>query len=212
MLFNTVYILLFLSVFLYAVFYLKKSFEIDLKYFILYLSFLFVFETIAVYLKRNGEPNLNIYNALTFFEFNFLMLFFKNVLELKKSKKNVVIILFIFNVIYFLSLFLEDYLGIYNTLAYMTGCVLITIVLFFFLKEFLNSDRILNYSNSLYFWITFGLLIYYLGSIPITSIINSINDSSGKVITYMYNIQSTLSILMYGCFIFGVLWSQKKVK
>lgn len=98
----------------------------------------------------------------------------------------------------------------FNSVASVSGSVLITICLFFFFKEFLASNKILNYNKTLSFWIAFGLLIYYLGSIPITLILNSITGSSNEYVYYILSIFPVLVIAMYSCFIFGALWSQKK--
>ncbi|WP_157812215.1 hypothetical protein [Polaribacter sp. ALD11] len=197
-------------------FYLKKSFEIDLKYFLAYLVFLFSFEMLASYIFDKNESNLAVYNLSTFFEFNFLLLFLKNILKTKSTKKIIWLILFIFNTIYIFSslyYFLEDrYFLDYNIIAANSGSALTTLALFLFFKDFLNSNNILNYKRTLSFWIAFGLLIYYLGTIPMTSIMNSIQNISKEVVAYLFKIQIILSIFMYSCFIFGALWSQKQVK
>ena len=71
-----IYILYFLAIAVYAIFYFKKSFDVDLKYFLGYLIAMFTFEMIASYVKYNlALYNLWVYNTLTFVEFNLLFLF-----------------------------------------------------------------------------------------------------------------------------------------
>jgi hypothetical protein len=108
---------------------------------------------------------------------------------------------------------LRNYLQIYNGIASISGSFIVTIAIFLFFKDFINSDKISNFKKSLSFWISSGLLIYYLGTIPITSIMNymqSINDKAE--VHFLFNIQYVLVALMYSIFIFGALWSQKKEK
>ena len=214
MLLYSAYILSFISAFIYAVFYFKKSFEIDLKYFLAYLFFMFSFEMIASYVSYKGHDNLWVYNSLIFLEFNCLFLFSKEILVSKKAKKIVLKIIIIFNIIYFLAnlISFDNFLTKYNSLASISGSFLITIVLFLFYKDFLDSNRILNYKKSLSFWIAFGLLFYYLGTIPFTSIINFLSDIPLEIKLYLIKIQIFLSLFMHSCFIFGILWSRKQVK
>ncbi|ARV16136.1 hypothetical protein BTO07_13725 [Polaribacter sp. SA4-12] len=177
---------------------------------------MFLLEVIAKYVKYLGYDNLWVYNSLTFIEFNCLFFFLIGVILSIKIKKIVLYIVYIFNTIYILTniyyLWLEDYFVTYNSIASISGSFLISIVIFLFFRDFLNSDKILNYRKTLSFWISFGLLFYYLGTIPFTSIINFLNyiPQSSKI--YLIKVQFFLTIFMYCCFIFGALWSQKRVK
>lgn len=178
---------------------------------------MFSFEMIATYVSSSLHlGNLWVYNTLTFVEFNCLFLFAMQILFSEKTKKIVLSVIVLFNIIYVFSsvyyLYEGTYLDVYNSIASISGSLLIALVLFLFYKDFLFSNEILNYKRSLTFWIAFGLLFYYLGTIPITSILNNMKGTAKEVIDYLYNIQFILVIFMYSCFILGALWSQKKVK
>lgn len=211
-------ILYFLSVLIYTYHYFKKSFDIKLRYFIGYLFFMLLFELIAQLVKYTLKfDNVLVYNILTFLEFNCLLLFISGLLYFVSTKKVLVALIITFNVIYVLStiyyIVLRNYLQIYNGIASISGSFIVTIAIFLFFKDFINSDKISNFKKSLSFWISSGLLIYYLGTIPITSIMNymqSINDKAE--VHFLFNIQYVLVALMYSIFIFGALWSQKKEK
>ncbi|KGL58977.1 hypothetical protein PHEL85_3250 [Polaribacter sp. Hel1_85] len=216
MLINIIYLLSFLSTLIFAIFYFRKSFDINLRYFSAYLFFMFLFEIIASFVKYQGYDNLWIYNMLTLIEFNCLFFFLRSIILSIKVKKIVLYIVYIFNAIYILTniyyLFLENYLVTYNSIVSISGSFLISIVIFLFFRDFLNSDKILNYWKTLSFWISFGLLFYYLGTIPFTSIINFMSDIPQSSKIYLIKVQFFLTIFMYSCFIFGALWSQKQVK
>ena len=141
MLINLVHFFSFLSVLIYAVFYFKKSFEINIKYFSGYLFVLFFFGVLASYLRDKIGYNLIVYNILTFFEFNLLLLFFKGILSSKSIQKTILIFIYTFNVCYVLSslyfFFFGDYLDDYNLIASIFGSIIITIVLFLFFKYYI---------------------------------------------------------------------------
>ncbi len=215
MLLNIAYISSFISALIYIIVYFKNYFEINLRYFAGYLFCVFFFEIIASYVPyENG--NLLVYHILIFFEFNLLLLFFRDLLESEKSKKIIFKLFIIFNIVNFIANLYYYFSGIYfleyNVISSNFGAVLIVIALFLYYKEFLASNKILNYKKILSFWIAFGLLLYYVGFIPFTAIINSLKNLSYELKINLFKIAYCLTIIMHSCFIFGALWSQKKVK
>ena len=213
---NIIYFLLFFSVLIYTFSYFKDIFDVDLKFFVVFLACAFFVEIAALYLHSEQIDNLILYNILTFIEFNCLLFFLKEDLVIQDEKFKVRLIIIVFNIVYTISsiyyIIYESLLQKYNSIASIAGSVLLTIALFLFFKGLLNSNKILNYKKSLSFWIAFGLLVYYLGTIPITSIMNSMSNLSKEIVIYLFNIQIGLSYFMYSSFIFGILWSHKKAK
>lgn len=212
---KTIYTLYFVSTLIYIICFYKKLFDINLKFFTFYLVFMTLCELIVGYVDNILElDTVLIYNILTYLEFNCLLFFIREILSFKKTKKVVTVLVLVFNIIYFLSTlylcFQGDYLLTYNDIASISGSFSITIAIFLFFKDFINSDRILNFKKSLSFWIAVGLLIYYLGTIPITSIMNSMQSITKSEVYLLFNIQYVLVTIMYCIFIFGALWSQKK--
>ena len=210
-----IYTLYFISTLIYIKCFFKKTFDINLKYFSAYLFFMLLFEGIAYYFNHVLKfSSLPVYNILTFFEFNCLLFFIREILPFKVTKKIVIGIILVFNIIYFSSnlyaIYQGDYLLKYNDLASITGSFSVTIAIFLFFKDFINSDSILNFKKSLSFWITVGLLIYYLGTIPITTLMNSMQSITKSEVHLLFNVQYILVTIMYCIFIFGALWSQKK--
>ena len=216
MILKVIYFLSLVTTVIYVIFYIKKSFDINLKYFLAFLLAMCLLEIVASFVKRMGFYNLIVYNILTLLEFNFLLLFIKNILNSSKSKKIINFLLKIFNIIYTSSslyyIWINSYLSTYNSVASIIGSILVSIAVFLFLRDFLNSDKILNYWKTLSFWISFGLLIYYLGTIPFTSIMNFISNITLESKLLLIKIQYLLTTLMYTCFIFGALWGQKILK
>ena len=216
MLINFIYLLSFLTTIIYSTFYFRKNTEINLKYISVYLFFMFLSELLASFIAYLGYDNLWVYNSLTFIEFNCLFFFFRGIILSKRINEIVLYIVFVFNVIYLITniyyLWLGSYLATYNSIASISGSFFISIVIFLFFRDFLYSDKILSYWRTLSFWMAFGLLVYYIGTIPITSVLNSMIGLPKKIVSYLFNIQILLTIFMYCCFITGALWSQKRVK
>ncbi|TCP25030.1 hypothetical protein EV195_10461 [Tenacibaculum skagerrakense] len=184
-----------------------------MKYFILYLFFMFSIDIGALILLKFGVENSSLYNLLSLVEFNLLFFFYRAVSKNTLTKKVSLINIILYNAIFVgTSIFLgKDVLSVtYNNLAPLFGAFQISIVLILFLREFLISEEILSYKKNILFWITVGLFMYYLGTLPLTGILSYMkkNDS----FQFLYHIQKLLTIIMHSCFITGFLWSWNRVK
>lgn len=174
-------------------------------YFLIYLWIICLVETLSPIIRGTGFPITALYSIYTFFEFNLLFLMYNSITKVEFTKKLTIL----FVVITTLSLFTEVYIqGIdqWVSITIVVGSILISIILILYLKEFLYSDKILNYSKSIYFWITLGSLVYYLGSIPFQAIINYLENRD------LYFLQISLAIFAQSCVIIGFLWSKKEIK
>lgn len=215
---NIYYLITFCSVLLYTIFYIKGALPKTYKHFLLYVYLMLSLDFYANYLYENKETNLHIYNLLTLLEFNVLFMFYKKLSRDVAVQKAIKFSILLFNVIYVISILYYvfvvkiKYYVEYNSISASSGSILISIILFLFFKELLVSNKILNYKRDLSFWITFGLLVYYLGSTPVVSLLNFLNDNSTITIDNFESIHFYLAVFMQSCFIFGILWSQKKVK
>lgn len=204
---------MFFSFILYGTKYLLDSKFKKLRLFILYLSLMVLVEILAiVFLEFNLNTNL-LYNLLSFFEFNILVFFYHSISENELTIKLSKIIFFTVNVGLVLSVLsygVANFHVVYNTIAPVIGGVLVSVMFFLYLREILLSEEILNYKKNIFFWITTGLLLYYLGTLPLTAIFNLMKRGSG--FTNLYNLQFLLIIVMHSCFILGILWNWKRIK
>lgn len=184
---------------LVAVFYVRKYKEKYFGYFLIYILVLVSFEIlIALFFPKD---NKHIYNIYTLFEFNLVALIYYNLNQEKFSLKSIKYIMIAFNSIYFFSFYfvnLQDY-------TVLIGAFLVSCFMILYLKELLNSNKIINYKVNLSFWITVGMLFYYLTTIPFLTLVYVI----GLTDKLLYYIIHVITILTHICFIFGILWSQK---
>jgi hypothetical protein len=172
-------------------------------FFTLFIYVSCIVELIGLYyLKVIEEHSNEVYNIYTFFEFNLVALIYYSIIKESKSLKLIIILSVLFNLIYAISFF-------YQPLESYTAIIQAPIVAVFFiiyLRELLNSNKILNYRKHLPFWLTAGFMIFYLSSIPF-QFIRETMDNRG-----MFYIQMFLIYIMHSCFIYGLLWSKEETK
>lgn len=215
MIISIVHIISFIVVFLYLYFHFKYQENDWTRYFLGFLISISLIDFIALLLHWNELNTMFLYNLIIIFEFNFVFLFFLKIARRKPFKKTIKIVILIFNLVYIITLF---YYGIsllfktYNTISVLIGSTLIGIVSILYLREFLLSDKITNYKKDNTFWITTGLLIYYLGAMPLIAIINFLTEIPPSDVEKLFYIMNALTIFMHSCFIIGVIWSLKEVK
>jgi len=138
-----------------------------LKYFLVLIYYMAINEFAARYYSLNFNfHNSFFFNIAQIFEFSFFLVLYQKTLTKNIYKK----ILFVFLVLYYLSIlffcvvdnFIEDFFGI----SYVIGSFFTSIGIIFYLAEILNSDRVFHLFRSLLFWISIGMLMYYVPSIP----------------------------------------------
>jgi hypothetical protein len=76
------------------------------------------------------------------------------------------------------------------------------------LVEIFNSDRVLYYKKSIYFWFVLGILIFHVPYMPFMLAVKLFikGDIQGLYSVVLF----TLNLLMYSCFIIGFIWSEKR--
>ena len=186
------------ATFLVALLLVKKFKKPFYKYFIMYISVLFFVELlVSCFFKKN---NSFIYNIYTFFEFNLIALIFLSLTKEKFSHTIIKYLLIVFNFIYILSFIIQALEKYTVTLL----AVFVSVFSVVYLRELLNSKRIINYKSDLSFWITVGVLLYYLPTIPQFYLvyIKNLGNSSFYILHYF-------TIITHLCFIYGLIWSRK---
>ena len=182
-----------------------KNYKSRFSLFLLTLLYVaVVIEALGYYVwKINSDDITWLYILYIFFEFNLVFLMYYNILKDAKTKKFINVLVGVFNIAYF---FLIIYKG-KNSFATTSTLesVITSIFLIAFLRELLNSDKILNFKKYLPFWVTTGFMIYFMSSIPFQYIRSTIHV---KELTF---VQPLINCFMYGCFIYAFLWSKEEM-
>jgi hypothetical protein len=184
---------------------LKQS--LPLKLFMWFLVYSLITEIVgtyfAFYAKINTALIYNTWNLISYLFYSYLFL----VIIKNKTKRKVIFYLTLTYLIYELvnTLFYQNYLtDVYAYSTILIKIFLVITILMYFL-ELLKSDLILNVKESMFFWISLGVLIYSIGFIPVF-VIAKLIDYQGifRHITFALNISVSL------CFITGFIVSKKE--
>lgn len=187
--------------------YNKIKESIPLKMFLGFLVYSFFIEVagmfFAFYLKVNTAFIYNSWNVVSylFYTFFFLGKISNQTKKLFiKSFAAIFIALILINALFFQNYVIHIF--IYN---FILGKILMVVTIMIYFTELLKSNLILNIKESLFFWISIGVFIYSIGSIPVFVVAEYISyQGAFRYITF------GLNIIMSLCFITGFLISKKQ--
>ncbi len=191
-----------------ASFYFYKYKNSYLKYFLIYLWYIAINEAIGKYSSDVLEMyNLIIYNIYLLISFPFLFSIYWNFLKDKKYKKIVIIFAIIYIIAFTVNgLFFENYSKDLVTYPFiMASCFLIFTVIFYFI-EILNSEKVLNVTRDLLFWISVGVILFNIGVIPWVITLKHYSENFALMNTLL----QVLILILNICYIVGFICSHKK--
>ncbi|MDY8136774.1 hypothetical protein [Aquimarina sp. 2201CG5-10] len=191
-----------------TIFYHKYKNAPIIKYFIFFLWYVGINELVGLYIRQDDGINAIIYNIYNVINFTFFFALYRHYLDKPKNKK-IVLILWIFYLISFvINGFFENYLIKHQKFPYIIAAffLIITIVLYFI--EILNSEKVLYTKKNLLFWVSVGLLLYFVGNIPYRIVRDYYKELADAKILFLARF--ALTIIMNICFIIGFIWSNKK--
>jgi hypothetical protein len=182
------------------------------KWFPVYLAIIVAIELTAEYFSY-VQLNQPINDAIYWYiglplEFLF---FFWLFYQYFKPRKWPLILASIYVVIWFLDqVYLSNMNLNFDSFSYTIGNALLLIYLFIFFIKFSNSNAILHYRSSMFFWVALGLLIFYVGTFPFYGMRTTlIREYPGIFYVYWY-IQFFLNYCMYSLFIVAFIWGRPK--
>jgi hypothetical protein len=98
----------------------------------------------------------------------------------------------------------------FSSLSYLTGNIILLVLIIIFFLKFINSSQILNYRASMMFWTCTGLLIFYLGSLPFYGLWNTLVKKHYDVFNTYWIVQICFNYCMYLFFAFAFIWGKPK--
>ena len=192
--------------FLIAIVNVKHFKTSPIKYFIYFIGYVFLSETIANICLLKGIGTVIINNVYSILYTFFNLFFYSKLITTKKAKKIGYIMMLIFSISLLINqLFLQHFELRLQTYTFVFGMFLVTILVFIYFLEIMNSDKILKLTNSVEFWISIGIIIFNFGFIPVLVVAELIGWQG--VYTY---ILLFVNILMYSSFITGFLIGTKE--
>lgn len=195
--------------------YWKKIKTSYWKWLSVYLTVIAVTELTAEYIGYNlGNEQLNA--DINFFfsiplQFIFFIWLFYKWFKTHKANKWALA----GTAIYFISLVAElfyfsDKKLWFLSFSYTTGNIVLLVLALRFFYNFINSDEILNYKYSMMFWVSLGLLFFYLGSLPFYGLWNTLAIGQPQIFNSYWIVQMGLDCMMYLFFTIAFIWGKPK--
>ncbi|WP_299122558.1 hypothetical protein [uncultured Winogradskyella sp.] len=206
-------------------FHLSKKSKSRLRPFVYFLVITVFVEAVGSYRNFYGkidfldnligtkfEYNAWLYNAFLIFSLFFYLKFYLSIVSISMNKLILKSLIFISFLIVGLDLYVSgtDYF-VYNleySFIWTTFVVFVCVALYFY--EILISDKVLKFYNSSLFYISIGLLIWWLVLPPMIvymPLYKNVNPGLVTLRTYIFLISN---IILYSGFIIGFLWSKEE--
>lgn len=94
-----------------------------------------------------------------------------------------------------------------KSLSLSVGIIVILVLTISFFVNLLNSDQILYFKTNCMFWISLGLLVFYLGTFPYYCLYNVLAKDIYSFIKYTW-VMIFLNYSMYLLFAIGFIWGK----
>lgn len=180
------------------------------KFLVILIWFSVLIELVGYYFTYwTGLLNYYVYNFYMFVSFSAYILLLRSLLLKINYRLTAVYFLILFIVSFFLNImyFKEDANRSF-TYSFAIGVLLVLILSCLYLVEIFNSDKILNFKRSVFFWYILGILVFH---VPFTPFMLAINWFLIKQDESVFSlVLFILNFLAHSCYIIGFLWSEKK--
>ncbi len=214
---NFIYLsFMFVSI-LFGFAFVKKQSQISFKLLLIFLIVSFCNEIFCYYLLHKlSLSTIKYYNFYYYFRFVFLGSIFYTLFRQYKKIYKILYLLFCLLTISLFFYCFNKYDGMefqYAEYFFAGCCFIIFSCLLYLLDLYQRSDDIPLLDN-LFFISTIALLIYFIGVMPFTGIINYMVKKNAGLAVYQKTISQSLSIVFYSllAFDFYIQWKNLKLK
>jgi hypothetical protein len=195
-----------------GIFTFHKWRKMPFVFLIVYLLWIVIVEWSSVYFIKYAHYELNgfmytyLVSPIEFFFFFWLLQ--KNILHPAKLK-----FVLIFVILFVLAFIVEMYFirhkqFYFNSMSNSVGSIGLLILIFQYFRELTSSNDLLVFQKKIFFYIAFGLFIYYIGSLPFYGLYNTLAYSYGNIFMIYRPIVFIMSSIMYLLFSFGFIWAK----
>ncbi len=174
------------------------------------IFFSFLTEFVGMNLTRwTGWINYCVYNFYILVSLSYYLFLLKHLLAHISHRRTANFFLIVFFLFYLTNLiFIQKDISATFTYSFAIGVIFVLILACLYLVEIFNSKKILNFRKSIFFWFILGVLLLHVPYLPFMLAIDwfliESNESIYSLVLFILN------VLMYGCFIIGFIWSEKK--
>lgn len=214
---NYIYLFFILISILVGFVFVKKQSQLAFRLLLIYIVITFCNELYCYYLLNHlvvsTVPNYNIYFYVRFI---FLGGIFLNIFRQYKKLYKIIFLLFCGLSIFLFFYCYQKYngFGLLHTEYFFAGCCFIIISCLLYLLDLYQRSDDLPLLDNVFLISTVGLLLYFIGVMPFTGIINYLAKNNLILVDYQKTISKSLSIVFYSllAFDFYIQWKNLKLK
>ena len=173
--------------------------EYKLKYVFYFLIYVVVNEFLAgISYPVFCIPNYILYNIYVLLHFCFFIGWYHSLMESQRRKRILKIFFVCYVLTWFLeSLLIEDFAEMYVTYSFTLGVLFLIVAVGFYFMEMLSREVVLHITQSPYFWISFGILVYCVTYLPFYITLRFINKENPLIINVTLFL---INCIQYCCF------------
>ena len=195
--------------------YWKKIKGTYWKWFPVYLAIIVITEIIGEYLlfaRNDLQANIIIYSYFGI-PIEFLFFYWLFLQKFKKTSKYkwplISAIIYIISLVVDLS-YISKIEFYFESFSYTIGCILLLVLLLIYFSGFIRSNEIINYKSSMMFWVSVGIMVFYIGTMPFYAFRAKLYAEYEDFFYIYWYIQFGLNYLMYLFFMISFIWGKPK--
>jgi hypothetical protein len=180
------------------------------KFLLFIVSFSFLAEFVGKYFNAwTGLLNYYVYNFYMLASFSSYIILFRMLLIINFYKRLSLFLLILFLLFYVINIFfLQNTTDTAFTYSFALGVIFILILSCLYFVEIFNSNKIMNFKKSVFFWFVIGILVFHVPFLPFMLAVDWFLIEKDESIYSL--VLFILNLLMYICFNIGFIWSEKK--
>ena len=185
------------------------------KWFVVYLGAIVLCEIIGLsllYLFKNAGGSRDFYNYFVIpFEFLFLIWLYYQYFKDEKARYIPVAGAIIYLGSWVINLTIFPDLNFWAMpLPYLVGVIILLLLVILFFFRLVYSDEILGYKRNMMFWVSLGILIFYLVTSPFFGLRQMLYDKYRDIFWIYFYAQFAVNYMMYMFSTIGFLWSKPR--
>ncbi len=200
----------------FGLFYTRKQPESYWKTFPWFLIIVGLQDGIGLFINRHLSEN---YPKLNYYYYQLLVIPFQVIYYFWLINRNIVSgkrVYYIGTAVFIISVILEGFALVklegyfFNSFSYMVANILMLAHILRYFYQLSKNDRILLFYRERMFWVSLGLLIFWLGALPLFGIFNYLVLNYPKVFAIYFNVILIFNFIMYTCFLVSFIWAVRE--
>jgi hypothetical protein len=192
-------------------FYFRKGIPLYLKLFPVFLAITLTVEIIGWRILVDGDDATTLFYLFSVFEFCFYLYTLHHIIRTRKAKTVVLYVLIIYPVLAVFNIFFIQ-VETFPSISYSLGCLLIVGVCIYYFYELFHLPSAVNLLREAAFWISTGLLFFYICSFPLFGLASFLYNASSIILQNLQTILTVMNALLYTLFTVSFLVGIRKRK